>query len=222
MGLRASRTGAHDCATSRRREPRRPCPHRRGSSTRPSCDRRVLVHADGEMAVAMRAAHGSGNARIGEGIAGSVALDRHPAPFDDRPMPVLMISAAYDRRADAGDAPRCANKLVRRSHDGYLRVLGAKTERGRLPIAPHHPVIDQAPVRPAPEGCRLLHRLLPQHPRPALRSPRLQASRAMQPLRMRFPPAPRMLKTHLERFWSCPVAHRPRRPHATWMPRVIV
>ncbi len=53
-----------------------------GTELRPD----VVLHVDHDVAEAMRAVLGSGNVRIGEGIAGSVAADRHPVLMNDLPL----------------------------------------------------------------------------------------------------------------------------------------
>lgn len=115
----------------------------------------AVVHADEEVGRAMRAVLGAGNVRIGEGITGSVAADRHAVllndlepetvaeatperflPFlRDHPMRALMIVPLV-----AGEELLGTLGAVRTSSDrgytaGDLRMLEALAERAALAIA---------------------------------------------------------------------------------------
>ncbi len=122
-----------------------------GAELRPE----VVVHADEAVGAAMRAVLGADNMRIGEGIAGSVAADRHAVllndlepdivgettperflPFlRDHPMRALMVVPLV-----AGEQLVGTLGAVRTTaHDGYdaadLRMLQALADRAALAIA---------------------------------------------------------------------------------------
>jgi diguanylate cyclase (GGDEF)-like protein/PAS domain S-box-containing protein len=122
-----------------------------GAELRPE----VIVHADEEVAAAMRAVLGAGNVRIGEGIAGSVAADRHPVLLNDL-QPGTLADAAPERFLPfLRDHPMRALMIVplvageelvgtlgavrTGSHEGYtaddLRMLQALADRAALAIA---------------------------------------------------------------------------------------
>jgi diguanylate cyclase (GGDEF)-like protein/PAS domain S-box-containing protein len=122
-----------------------------GTGLRPE----VIVHSDDEVAAAMRAVLGSGTVRIGEGIAGSVAADRHPVLLND--LPVETVTEATPERflPFVRDHPMRALMIVplvtaenllgtlgvlrTSSPEGFttadLRVLEAFAERAALAIA---------------------------------------------------------------------------------------
>ena len=122
-----------------------------GAELRPE----VIIHADEEVGDAMRAVLGASNVRMGEGIAGSVAADRHPVLLNDLEpetiagaTPERFLPFLQDHRMRAlmivplvaGEELFGTLGAVRTSSaEGYtsadLRMLEALAERAALAIA---------------------------------------------------------------------------------------
>jgi diguanylate cyclase (GGDEF)-like protein/PAS domain S-box-containing protein len=122
-----------------------------GTALRPE----VIVHSDAQVAAAMRAVLGSGTVRIGEGIAGSVAADRHAVLLNDLPVETVTATTPERFLPFVRDHPMRALMIVplvtaesllgtlgvvrTSSSEGFttadLRVLEALAERAALAIA---------------------------------------------------------------------------------------
>lgn len=122
-----------------------------GTELRPE----VIVHADEEVGAAMRAVLGAGNMRVGEGIVGSVAADRHAVllndlepgsveettperflPFvRDHPMRALMVVPLVAREELVGTLGAVRTRSDRGYEAADLRMLEALADRAALAIA---------------------------------------------------------------------------------------